>query len=140
MQGTTYISHSTFGWRNGPLFDLKNRPLFDPKYRPLFDPKNRSMLVSAVAEVDDRLIAEWDRSQLHCSNTESDHRYIVQSKNRLSYNVWSRDLQGHRKKVTAEPSAARTFFHSSRRIASYCELGLMLYVNRSGYETNSTAH
>ena len=37
--------------------------MFDPKYRPLFDPKNRSMLVSAVAEVDDRLIAEWDRSQ-----------------------------------------------------------------------------
>ena len=60
MQGTTFW---LVGRRNGPLFDLKNRPLFDPKYRPLFDPKNRSMLVSAVAEVDDRLIAEWDRSQ-----------------------------------------------------------------------------
>ena len=61
MQGTTYISHSTFGWSVGPLFDLKKRPLFDPKYRPLFDPKNRSM--RGIAEVNDRLIAEWDRSQ-----------------------------------------------------------------------------
>ena len=63
MQGTTYISHSTFGWSVGETVRCSISKIDDPKYRPLFDPKNRSMLVSAVAEVDDRLIAEWDRSQ-----------------------------------------------------------------------------
>ena len=33
---------------------------------------------------------------LHCSIAESDRCYIVQSQNRVSCNVWSRDLQGHR--------------------------------------------
>ena len=48
-------TNPTTTWCISRMFDLKNRPLFDPK--------NRSMLVSAVAKVDDRLIAEWDRSQ-----------------------------------------------------------------------------
>jgi hypothetical protein len=39
-----YIYHSTFGRRNGPLYDLRNGPLYDLKNRPLLDPKNRPLL------------------------------------------------------------------------------------------------
>ena len=63
MQGTTYISHSTFGWSVGETVRCSiskiNRcsiPNIDRCLIPKIDQ-------CAVAEVNDRLIAEWDRSQ-----------------------------------------------------------------------------
>ena len=63
MQGTTYISHSTFGWSVGETvrcsiskIDRCSIPNIDRCLIPKIDQ-------CAVAEVNDRLIAEWDRSQ-----------------------------------------------------------------------------
>ena len=62
MQGTTYISHSTFGWSVGETvrcsiskIDRCSIPNIDRCLIPKIDQ-------CAVAEVN-RLIAEWDRSQ-----------------------------------------------------------------------------
>ena len=44
-----------------------------------------------VAELDCCLVVEWNQWSI----TESDRYYIVQLQNHVSYNVWSRNLQGH---------------------------------------------
>ena len=74
----------------------------------MFERKNRTLLVRTmgcctVAELDRCLVAEWNL----CSIAESDR---VQSQNRVSCNVWSRYLQGHRMgRADAAHRAGRAF-------------------------------